>query len=149
MTAAHLVRRWWGSVTASAPGAEHEVWAQKWLLPGERRVWRRLVDADRAHAITVARRFMALRPGASRPEMAAALLHDCGKLDSALGTWGRVAATLVGSRWAPWRPYHEHEQRGADLLEAAGSHPVTVALVGRRPCAPADALAALDTADQV
>lgn len=149
MKPAHLLRRWWGSITASAPSASDEVWAQRWLLPGEERLWRRLADADRAHALAVARRFVALRPGASRPEMAAALLHDCGKLDSALGTCARVVATLVGPRWAPWREYHEHERRGADLLIAAGADEVTVALVGRRPNAPPDALGALDAADQV
>ncbi len=149
MTAAHLLRRWWASVTASAPSVPEEVWAEGWLLPGEVRLWRRLGDADRAHALEVARRFAARWPQASRAEMAAALLHDCGKLDSALDTWTRVAATVAGPRSANWRRYHEHEQRGAELLESAGSQASTVALVGRRPDAPADVLAALDAADHV
>ncbi len=146
---AHLARRWWGAVVAAAPSSEDEVWAEGWLLAGERRVWRRMSDADRSHAVTVARRFHASMPEADRATMAAALLHDCGKVDSALGTGTRVVATVVGPRTAEFRCYHDHERRGAALLSAAGSHDVTIALVGRMPHAPQGARRALDAADDV
>jgi hypothetical protein len=148
-TPGHLARRWWGALTAGAPSNEAEVWAEGWLLPGERRVWRRLDDADRSHALAVARRFAARRHDATRAEMAAALLHDCGKIDSGLGTWGRVLATVGGRRTEAWRRYHDHEHLGAELLRVAGSDPVTVDLVGRAPGAPQDARADLDAADDL
>jgi hypothetical protein len=145
----HLMRRWWGACTAGAPSNEAEVWAEAWLLSGERRVWRRMNDADRSHALAIARRFATTSAEASRAEMAAALLHDCGKLDSDLGTGARVLATLGGRRIESWRRYHDHEQLGAALLRQAGSDQVTISLVGRLPDAPPDVRAALDAADGV
>ena len=45
--------------------------------------------------------------------------------------------------------YARHEPIGADLLAQAGSDPLTIALVGRRPDAPPATLAALATADDL
>jgi len=145
----HLVRRWWGAVCARAPHPEAEAWAERWLLDGERSLWRRLSDGDRAHALAVARRYHTLRPHAARAEMAAALLHDCGKLDSGLGTTLRVLATLVGPRTERLRRYADHEAIGAELLRQAGSDPVTVSLVAGSHSAPPDCLAALRVADDL
>lgn len=145
--AMHLLRRWWGSLWAGAPPAEVEVWVENWLTPGERALWRRLDDRDRSHAVTVARRYLTRRPDAPRAEVAAALLHDCGKIESGLGTWGRVAATVVGPRIERFRRYADHERLGAALLRTAGSDPLTVALVARSGDAPRDALSALAAAD--
>ena len=79
---------------------------------------------------------------ATRPVLAAALLHDIGKIDAGLGTWGRVVATVVArvagrdtaKRWIARRGYTgrigrylHHPEIGADLLAAAGSAPLTVA----------------------
>jgi hypothetical protein len=55
-----------------------------------------------------------------------------GKVVSGLGTMGRVVATLVamtGYRRLPVRvqQYLAHDRLGGDLLEQAGSHPLTVA----------------------
>ena len=50
----------------------------------------------------------------TRDEMAGALLHDVGKLDAGLGTFGRVLATVVGPRTATVPHYHDHERIGAD-----------------------------------
>jgi hypothetical protein len=99
--------------------------------------------ADRRHAVGVARRVeRALGHEATRPVMAAALLHDVGKVESRLGTYGRVVATLsakvAGAETAhAWRRgsgftrrvglYLVHDQLGADLLAMAGSDPLTVA----------------------
>ena len=58
-------------------------------------MWDRLSTPDRRHAVGVARDVVArLDGGATRPVVAAALLHDAGKLDSKLGTFARVGATL-------------------------------------------------------
>ena len=94
----------------------------------------------RARGATVRR---PLRPDAARAEIAGALLHDVGKVEAGLGTFGRVAATVVGPRTARFRRYHDHEAIGARLAAAAGSDPVTVALIeGQGPAA--DALRAAD-----
>ena len=90
--------------------------------------------------------------------MAAALLHDCGKLDSGLGTLraggrhgvarrcGRERARQGDGRIAALRP---PRAIGAAMLLAAGSDPVTVALVGRTRRRPEPALAALAAADHI
>jgi hypothetical protein len=122
------------------------------LLPGEQALWARLSPADRRHALLVARRFVAERPLALRAEIAAALLHDVGKVTSSLGTTARVVATVVGPRGARFRAYHAHEALGADLLAAAGSDPLTVALVrgeGAPAVADATAIDALHRADEI
>jgi len=145
--AGHLVRRFKGSVTRLPPSAEDESWAESLLLPVEVPLWRRMAAADRRHAVEVARRFLALRPEATRAEMAGAFLHDVGKVEAQLGTAGRVAATLVPARWASGRfaTYRAHEEIGARWCQQAGSEPVTVALVAGTGSGPAaDALRAAD-----
>ena len=102
-------------------------------------------NADRRHAVLVARRFLDRRPAADRPEVAGALLHDVGKVEAELGTFGRVVATIVGPRTERFRTYHDHEAIGARLAAETGSDPVTVALIEGRGRAAED----LRTADQV
>ncbi len=90
----------------------------------------------------VARDVVGVLGDAGRPVVAAALLHDVGKLGCGLGTMGRVVATLAiagTSRstleaWAGGRGftgrvgrYFCHPESGALLLEAAGSDAFTVA----------------------
>ena len=142
-TAGHLARRFVGSLRPGGPSATDEEWARGHLVPGERELWARLPGADRRHAVGVARAVAAsLGPEATRPVLAAALLHDIGKLEAGLGVWGRVGATLAGmaggrtraERWAV-RPgvagrvgrYLCHPQLGGRLLTAAGSEGLTVA----------------------
>jgi predicted HD phosphohydrolase len=134
---AHLARRLAGSLSQRPPSAADEEWARSFLSPWERDLWNRFQYPDRRHAIEVARRFTSLRSGATRDEVAGALLHDIGKVESGLGTLGRVAATLVGARTDRFRLYHAHEMVGAQLLRRAGSSAVTVELVeGGGPAAP-------------
>ncbi len=143
--AGHLVRRFAGSLSSAPPLAEDAAWATSLLTDAEGELWRRLSNPDRRHAILVARRFIGARPEATRGEMAAALLHDVGKIEAGLGTIGRVVATLVGPRTSRFRAYHDHEAIGARWLEERGSSPDTVALVRRQgPAAPA-----LESADDV
>lgn len=101
--------------------------------------------ADRRHSIEVARRFVAARPAASRDEIAAALLHDVGKVASRLGTFGRVVATVVGPRTDRFRTYHDHEAIGARLATTAGSSALTIALIAGD--GPPEVAAALQAAD--
>ena len=141
---AHLARRFTGSLSRRPPSPADEAWARGFLLDAERMLWQRMSAVDRRHAVVVARRFAAAGEW-TREEMAGALLHDVGKLESSLGTIARVVATVVGPRGRRFHQYHQHEEVGAAMLAEAGSSPDTVALVrgeGR-------AASALHTADDV
>jgi hypothetical protein len=139
--AGHLIQRFFGSLRPGGPGAAETGWAEDQLLPGEVELWRRMTGADRRHAAGVARRVeRQLGHRATRPVLAAALLHDVGKTVAHLGTYGRVVATLsaaVAGRehavaWSETQGftrrvglYLEHPRLGGDLLELAGSEPLT------------------------
>lgn len=141
--AAHLAKRFFGSLLPLGEAKGDRAWVQEHLLPEEREIWLRMARQDRRHAAGVARRVeRALGHEATRPVIAAALLHDCGKCVSHLGTTGRVIATVsakvAGHDMAPaWSEtsgftrrvglYLEHPRLGADLLGLAGSAPLTVA----------------------
>jgi hypothetical protein len=122
----HLAKRFAGSLRRGAPA--DEAWAIAQLHPAERALWQRMPDADRRHAVDVARTI----GDAPREVVAAALLHDVGKIESGLGTFARVGATLLGAlgreRWGGRvGAYLRHDELGAALLAAAGSDPLTVA----------------------
>lgn len=124
-SAAHLVKRFFGSLDPRGPGPEGDVLVSL-LNDGERALWARMSGPDRRHAVGVALR---LPPAQERWVVAAALLHDVGKVESGLGTFGRVVATLVGRRRARGRmaTYLDHPAIGGRLLTRAGSHELTVA----------------------
>ena len=128
----HLAARFFGSLSSEPPSSTEEAWAISQLLTGERDLWAQMSNQDRRHSVKVARRFTAARPDATRAEIAGALLHDVGKLECGLGTWGRVAASIVGGRTARFRAYRDHEHIGAVMAEAAGSEPETVELIDER-----------------
>jgi hypothetical protein len=138
----HLARRFATSLSSAPPPAADVEWVQQWLSTAEYELWARMPVADRRHSVEVARRFAARRPHATTAEMAGALLHDAGKVESGLGTFGRVVATIVGPRTRRFRLYHDHEAIGARLAAAAGSDPETVALIEGRGPAAADLRAA-------
>ena len=134
----HLVRRFLGSLSPRPVAPLDDAWATSKLGPGERDLWRRMSRADRKHSVGVARLVAEQVGEAARPVLAAALLHDVGKVEAGLGTFGRVAATLVGrGRGTRWRDadgvkgrvgrYLHHDAVGATLLEQAGADPLTVA----------------------
>jgi len=89
--------------------------------------------ADRRHAVGVARRVHSQLGLAFDPAvLAAALLHDVGKVESGLGTLGRAVATLAGMagrcRLTPGiTAYLDHSRIGAQLLAEAASDPLVVA----------------------
>jgi hypothetical protein len=127
----HLARRFFGSLRPGGPAAVDEAWARSHLLAGEQELWARMSGADRRHAAGVAREVARSFP--DRPVVAAALLHDSGKVVSALGPFARVGATVIGAAVGRDRPggrvgrYLRHPQLGAALLAEAGSDPLTVA----------------------
>ena len=141
MKALHLTKRFFGSLLPIGPSREDDEWATSQLLEGEVALWQRMSAQDRRHAAGVARRTVdALGERADRPVIAAALLHDVGKVDSQLGTFHRVVATLsaaVAGRetaelWVRGSGitrriglYLRHPEIGGDLLAMAGSDDFT------------------------
>jgi hypothetical protein len=142
---AHLARRGLSSALPLGPSGAGEAWALDQLNGDEQALWHRMSRQDRRHAVAVARRVAdALGERATRPVLAAALLHDVGKVEAGLGTYRRIVATLsalaVGhdpATIAAWTRttgftrkvglYLQHDRLGADLLAMAGSDPLTVA----------------------
>ena len=125
----HLVSRFFGAISGAQPPLEDLTEVESLLLDGELLFWRKLPTMDQRHSIAVLRRFVNLRPGATRPEMRAALLHDIGKLQSNLGVLGRVVATLIGPRGERFTAYHDHERIGSEMLQNINSDLVTIRLV--------------------
>jgi predicted HD phosphohydrolase len=126
----HLAKRFVGSLSPREPSIEDTSWATRQLGVGEAQLWERMSVADRRHAIGVALDVNRQLEGtAERRVLAAALLHDVGKVDSNLGTFARAMATVVDKRTGPSRfaRYRRHDEIGAALLVKAGSDPLTVA----------------------
>lgn len=166
----HNVRRFFGSLRPGRPPREDREWAEGHLLPAEIDLWRAMSNPDQRHAVRVARRVeRALGHEATPPVMAAALLHDVGKNDAHLRTYGRVIATVTiafaGEKtvaaWTQtrglWRRlglYAEYPKLGAEMLALAGSDPLTVAWAREhheppeRWTVPADIGAVLAAADE-
>jgi hypothetical protein len=139
----HLVRRFFGSLRPGGPTPTDDAWAVGHMTPGETGFWRRMSAADRRHAVVVARRVDAtLGPAATRAVLAAALLHDVGKIESGFGPVRRAAATVAGmvgghaaaERWRRRRGpvgrvgrYLCHDEIGAGMLAEARSDALTIA----------------------
>jgi len=142
----HLGGRFLGALWPGGPAGDDERWALGQLLPGECELWHRMSGPDRRHAVRVARTSAQLleRAGEAprREIVAAALLHDVGKVASRLGTLARVVVTFASmalgeervggtrprtGRRAGVRRYLEHDRIGGELLRGAGSDPFTVA----------------------
>lgn len=115
------------------------MWVRRHLSPALFAAWAEMPNHDRRHSIGVARRLRAELAGSPEADddrwIAAALLHDLGKLDSGLGVFGRVAATLARAalgrertdRWIDGRGlrrrfglYLRHDRLGAVRVRAAG-----------------------------
>lgn len=125
----HLVARFFTSLSSAPPSPENRSWVEGYLSPAELGLWEQQSDQDRRHSAIVARRFAEVRQNATTPEVAGAILHDVGKIDCELGTFGRVAGTVVGPHGRRFKAYHDHESIGAQMAAAAGSDPSTVELI--------------------
>ena len=155
----HLSARFFGALVPIGPARSDESWALDHLLAGERALWQRMSGADRRHAVGVARDSIRIlgTDQARREVIAAALLHDVGKVESSFGTFARVGVTLIAVffgrsrilRWAGDAPkngrpslrtrvglYLTHDRLGADLLERAGSQELTVSWAAEHHLAP-------------
>ena len=109
------------------------MWVEDVLSEAEYALWARQYGPDRRHTVQVAREVEhRLGRDATRPVLAAALLHDIGKIDADLGTWGGSSPPLPRRSPAATRPaldharlagrigrYLQHPEIGADLLAVA------------------------------
>ncbi len=139
MKIAHLSGRFVRALWPGSPRADDIAWVETVLTPDGFAQFRRQPNHDQRHAIGVARDVQARladTPDADDPRwLSAALLHDIGKLDSHLGVYGRVVATVsgaaVGRDHAPaWSEstgftrrvglYLRHAELGADRIRLAG-----------------------------
>jgi HD domain len=155
----HLSARFFGALLPLGPRSDDESWALAHLTDGERELWYRMSGPDRRHAVRVARDTMSLLGGEEdrRDVIAAALLHDVGKVEASLGTFARVAVTFsaivfgrlrmlhwagdeTGSPVSRWRTriglYLTHDKLGAELLGRAGSQKLTVSWAEEHHLAP-------------
>lgn len=129
---------------ALPPTARQEIAAV--LLPAEIRLFDRFSPRDQQHSYLVYQTL--LRAGHTAPPLlAAALLHDIGKTQTPLTPWDRMLPVLVeriaprlAQRWGAGKPRgwrrpfvvrQQHAAWGAEMAQAAGSHPLTVALISR------------------
>jgi hypothetical protein len=135
----HLAARFFSSLAPLPVRARDRAWVGGVLQPEELALWSRLSLADRRESIGVARRTeLALadteHAGDSR-WIAAALLHDVGKLDARFGPLRRAVATTAAGLFGPrvvegWVDksgfvrrcalYVFHDQLGADRVRIAG-----------------------------
>ena len=138
-----LPRRFVGALRPGDPPSADLAWVEEVLSPAEFALWKRQYGPDRRHTAQVGRDVQRrLGKEATPAVLAAALLHDIGKIDADLGTWGRVVATLsakVAGRdtarlWIKSSGftrrvglYLHHPEIGADMLAMAESDPLTVA----------------------
>jgi hypothetical protein len=143
LRAGHLIKRFFGSLWPAGPSSADKQWVESVLSEDELQLWRRMSNADRRHAAGVAHEVeRRLGAEATRPVLAAALLHDVGKVSAGLGTYGRVIATVASAAagkqmadaWTEGKGftrkvglYLRHPELGGDMLALAGSDPVTVA----------------------
>jgi hypothetical protein len=127
------------------PSRRDAAWALEHLNEAERALWQQLRRADRRRAARGARSAAsALGERATVPVVAAALLHDVGKLDARFGPYRRFIAELsmyavhedpdVFRAWARTTGftrrvglYAQHPKAGGDLLGIAGSDALTEA----------------------
>ena len=139
----HLVRRFFASLLPVGPKPGDDAWAREHLTEAEQELWSRMAKVDRRHSAAVARKVVAdLDDRATKPVVAAALLHDIGKTIPHLGTYGRVAATLSemvagegpARRWVLTKGYTRrigqyvlYPELGVDLLRMAGSDDLVIA----------------------
>lgn len=151
----HRVAQFVAHLRAKVEPAE-EADVRPLLTDGAWRLFASMPVADRRHALDVVARLRAAGHE-DRDLLAAALLHDVAKGDR-LRLWHRVAGVLLDA-FAPamlrrlaspdvesWRyPFHlylHHARLSADLAEAAGCAPRTVAFLRGEPTTPDGQLAA-------
>lgn len=147
--ARHLARRFFGALRPGGPSARDDAWVESVLELAELEIWARMPAHDRRHSVAVARRVEHALAGTSDAGddrwLAAAMLHDVGKLDSGLGVIARVGATVAGGiaghdmadAWRQKRGitrrvglYLQHAELGETRLRVIGAREEAAAWAG-------------------
>lgn len=135
----HLAVRFAGSLRPGPPPSGDLAWMRDQLGDAEWGLFEQMNNPDQRHAVAVSRAVVEALPECGSDVVAAAALHDVGKVVSGFRTPGRVVATIVwaavpdrvADRWldAP-RPlrtlaeYRRHPELGERLLAEAGASAV-------------------------
>lgn len=154
-----------GKIARWAEGALHgekaiseaeDHWATRWLTPTELQIWRKMPPPDRRHGLRVAAHVLQAMPAAPETLLAAALLHDCGKVGRQYRSSERVLAGLLPHTVAevlPWPPAQakaHHAIWGAHEILRLGGRAAVASLVARHHAPAGDPLAeALRAADRM
>jgi hypothetical protein len=139
MKIVHLSNRFARALWPGRARPEDRAWVESVLPPAAYAQWSLLPAHDKRHTIGVARAVQADLACTSEDGdprwLAAALLHDVGKLDARLGVYGRVVATVSGAVGGPgmadaWSErsgftrrvglYLRHPELGAQRIRLAG-----------------------------
>ena len=99
----HLAGRFFGALSPAGPRRKGRRLGAQFPVGGGADLWGRMSGPDRRHAVEVARETIRLLDEGTPPQegslprevVAAALLHDVGKVESGLGTFARVGVTLA------------------------------------------------------
>jgi putative nucleotidyltransferase with HDIG domain len=131
----HLVRRFFGFLTARPLTPIEQAFVRDSLTAELRRLFYEQRVEDQRHAIDVASLVE------SDPDLIeAALLHDIGKTRAHLGAIERSLATIWIATslpiWGDWLLYREHGPIGAELLEAHGAGDLAVSFARYHPGEP-------------
>lgn len=132
----HLVRRFFGVITASPLTSDERLEVEQWLTAGDRELFWCQAPADQRHALQTARRVIRSYPGRC-DAIRAALFHDVGKAESRLGPVRRSLATVGAALRLPlparWRTYVDHGPVGAEKLALTGAEALVVAFARVHP----------------
>ncbi|HEY6553053.1 MAG TPA: hypothetical protein VI669_06840, partial [Vicinamibacteria bacterium] len=97
---ANLIRRQVAALSRLRASPADQAWAASVLEPAELALWRRLSPHDQYHSVEVARgverRLSGTEYAGDGRWLAAALLHDVGKILADLSLPERIVATLIG-----------------------------------------------------
>jgi hypothetical protein len=162
---AYRTRQFWNALVSSRKQVATEV-LLPYLNTSQIVLFQRMQPSDQAHARRMLEGLIAA--GQTDPHLlAAALLHDSGKIKFKLSVFDRVIIVLghrlfsrkvrqrsEGTRNRFWRPFvvaRHHPEWGADLADQAGASSITVDLIRRHhenPRLEDTQLAVLQSADE-
>jgi hypothetical protein len=145
----YRLRQFWNAVTLKTEPLDFEL-AQATLNPAQTALFAKLIPADRQHSINTYNHLM--KQGDCQPDLlAAALLHDIGKLRYEMSPWERALVVLCrrvlprrADRWGSIPPggwdklpgWHkafivteQHDGWGAEMSLEAGASLLTASLI--------------------
>jgi len=131
----HLARRFFGTITAKPLTPGEQLLVSKRLRPEERPLFWGQSPPDRRHAFETMRR--AATNTADLDVLRAALLHDVGKAESAIGAVARSIATVLDVVGLPMTggmsAYRAHGELGAEALARVDATFLAVDFARRHP----------------